>query len=222
MTAKTGKDLTPLIMGIFLFSGIIAVALLRIYRLEGAENGTAIIPDVIFVGLYLLWLIIELHVSGRDVNAAGKSTFDAMTCQIYGFGQALTILTGLWFPSLWPGFGLPHVLGMGIFLTGVGYRLWAVRTLGRFYSHRVRKAADHRIVAGGPYKLTRHPAYAGMIVANAGVSAYFFNWATLGIFLLVLVPAIFLRIRVEEKMLFGLEGYADFARNRKRLFPAVW
>jgi protein-S-isoprenylcysteine O-methyltransferase Ste14 len=74
----------------------------------------------------------------------------------------------------------------------------------------------------GPYRFTRHPAYAGMIIANAGISIYFFNWVTICIFLLLLLPAIFMRIVFEERTLFGIEGYAEFAKRRKRLFPVIW
>ena len=51
----------------------------------------------------------------------------------------------------------------GLFAAGVAFRLWAVFTLGRFYSHSVRLRRDHRIVESGPYRFVRHPAYAGMI-----------------------------------------------------------
>jgi protein-S-isoprenylcysteine O-methyltransferase Ste14 len=82
--------------------------------------------------------------------------------------------------------------------------------------------AHHQVVDSGPYRLTRHPAYAGMIIANAGICIYFFNWVTLGIFLLILVPAILLRIAIEERTLFEIKGYPEYAEKRKRLFPAVW
>lgn len=51
---------------------------------------------------------------------------------------------------------------------------------------------------------------------------YFLNWITIGVFSLVLVPAIILRIVVEERVLLGIAGYAEFAKDRKRLFPALW
>jgi protein-S-isoprenylcysteine O-methyltransferase Ste14 len=76
-------------------------------------------------------------------------------------------------------------------------------------------------MVSGPYSVTRHPAYAGMIIANTGISVYFLNWVTICVFLFILVPAILLRIVIEEKTLFGIEGYSEFAKNRKRLFPAV-
>ena len=61
-----------------------------------------------------------------------------------------------------------------------------------------------------------------MIIANAGVCIYFLNWVTWCVFLFALAPSIVLRIGIEERMLFGIEGYADFARKRKRLFPGIW
>ncbi len=115
-----------------------------------------------------------------------------------------------------------HLLGVLIFGLGIGYRLWAVRTLGKFYSHIVRQMAEHKVVGTGPYAHLRHPAYAGMLLANLGIVIFFFNYMTLVFFLIVLTPAIVLRIFIEEKMLFQIEGYADFARHRKRLIPAVW
>ena len=216
------KDITPLVMGFLLVTGIIILAILRRSRIPGLWDGYPVDFDTSFIGLYLLWLANELRISKKDLNTEGKKTSDFMTCQFYGTGQALTVLTALWFPSVWRAPNAAHFAGMGLFLIGVLYRSWAIRTLGRFYSHRVRIESQHPIVASGPYRYTRHPAYAGMILANAGISLYFLNWVTTGVFLLVLMPAIVVRIAIEEKTLFEIAGYAEFAKNRKRLFPAVW
>lgn len=167
-------------------------------------------------------MIIELRVTKKDVDTKGKKTYDFMTCQLYGVGQALTILTALWFPSVWRMPNAAHFVGISIFLLGGCYRFWAIRTLGKFYSHRVRTVHQHKIIVSGPYSITRHPAYAGMIIANLGLSVYFFNWVTICVFLLILAPAIILRIVIEEKMLFKIDGYPEFAKNRKRLFPGIW
>ena len=129
--------------------------------------------DIIFIILYLLWMTIELRVTKKDVNTEGKKVSDFMTCQLYGFGQALTLLTALWFQSVWQVLNVAHFVGLSLFMFGGLYRLWAISTLGRYYSHRVRTLSQHQIVASGPYRFTRHPAYAGMIIANAGISIYF-------------------------------------------------
>ena len=222
MISTKKRDITPLIMWLILFAGIIVLAFFRLNRLFGFLHEYPAYLDTIFIGFYLLWMTIELRVTKKDVNTEGKKTYDFMTCQLYGIGQALTILTALWFPSVWRVPNAAHLVGLSIFLLGVCYRLWAIRTLGQFYSHRIRTVSQHQIVVSGPYSVTRHPAYAGMIIANAGISVYFFNWVTICVFLFILVPAIILRIVIEEKTLFGVEGYTEFARNRKRLFPAIW
>ena len=205
-----------------LLAGILVIGSLRLTRMASLWDGYSINVDAVFIGLYILWMVVELRVSKRDVNTEGKKTSDAMTCQLYGTGQALTFLSALWFPSLWHSPNMAHLLGLCVFVTGVCYRLWAIRTLGQYYSHRVQTTADQKIVSSGPYRFTRHPAYAGMIAANAGICLYFLNWVTVCIFLLMLVPAILLRIRIEERTLFQVDGYADFASQRKRLFPGVW
>jgi protein-S-isoprenylcysteine O-methyltransferase Ste14 len=63
---------------------------------------------------------------------------------------------------------------------------------------------------------------ARVVKAHFGIVLYFFNLVTLLIFFLALLPAIILRIFVEEKTLFRIEGYSDYAQNRKRLIPLIW
>jgi protein-S-isoprenylcysteine O-methyltransferase Ste14 len=56
----------------------------------------------------------------------------------------------------------------------------------------------------------------GMIIANIGLTLYFFNGVTFAVFLVVLVPSFVLRILIEEKMLFELEYYSNYARKHTR------
>lgn len=220
--AMRSKDVVPLIMWFCLLAGIIILAIIRPSRIITIWNEWPINFDTIFVSFYIVWMLIELRVSRKDVNTEGKRTSDYASCQIYGFGQALTIFTALWIQPVLRAPNIAHFTGISMFLFGVCYRLWAIRTLGQFYSHRVRVSAQHHIVDSGPYCLIRHPAYAGMIMANAGISMYFFNWVTIGVFSLMLVPAILLRIVIEERTLFGIDGYPEYAKKRKRLCPGVW
>ena len=222
MIAMERKDLTPAIMSFLLLLAIVALAIVRQSRIPNLWVEYPVNLDTGFVGLYALWILVETAVAKRDLSTEGKTTSDFATCQIYAFTQAFTFLSALWFPPVWRAPNAVHFVGFSIFLSGVFYRLWAIWTLGRFYSHRVRTLSQHRIVSSEPYRFTRHPAYAGMIILNAGVVIYFLNWVTLSVFLFALVPAIVLRIVIEERVLFGIEGYSDFAKRRNRLFPLVW
>ncbi|HAO19702.1 MAG: hypothetical protein BWK80_13380 [Desulfobacteraceae bacterium IS3] len=177
--------------------------------------------DILFVCIYLTWMILESKVS-KEETAKGNNIHDYGTCEIYAAGQALTFLSALWFNSIWIKPNLLHLAGFSLFLGGIFYRLWAVRTLGKYYSHIVREVTEHKIIDTGPYKHIRHPAYAGMIIANMGITIYFFNRITFFAFSLILFPAIILRIFIEEKTLFKIDGYSEFAMNRKRILPLIW
>jgi len=222
MISMARKDLTPALMSVLLLLGIVALAIVRQWRIPNLWVEYPVNLDTVFASLYALWILVETPVAKRDLSTEGKTTSDFATCQIYAFAQAFTFLSALWFPPVWRAPNAAHFVGFSIFLLGVCYRLWAIRTLGQFYSHRVRILSQHRIVSSGPYRFTRHPAYAGMIILSAGVTIYFLNWVTLCIFVFALVPAIVLRIGIEERVLFGIEGYPEFAKRRKRLFPLVW
>ena len=186
----------PLVLSSILLIGIVVLALKRYMHGLSVWAGYPVDVDLVFVGLYVLWMLREIPIATSDMRQEGTRSSDYGTCQLYGFGQAATILTALWLPSVWSMPGIAHLAGIVLFVCGVSYRLWAIRSLGRFYSHRVREVVEHRIVTSGPYRFTRHPAYTGMIVANTGVCVYFLNWVTLCVFIFILLPAIVLRILI--------------------------
>jgi protein-S-isoprenylcysteine O-methyltransferase Ste14 len=214
------RNATPLILSILLIALIFLFLLYRITHQNIWVNSIANF-DTIFASVYLAWIVIESKISKEELNK-GNKTSDYGTCELYAIGQAGVLLSALWFTSAWYSPNLFHFIGFTTFLVGIAYRLWAIKTLGKYYSHMVREVEAHKIVDSGPYRHIRHPAYAGMISANLGVVIFFFNFITLILFLLVLIPAIILRIMIEEKTLFKIGGYSEFAQNRQRLIPGIW
>jgi protein-S-isoprenylcysteine O-methyltransferase Ste14 len=110
---------------------------------------------------------------------------------------------------------------VGVFLAGVTLRAWAIRELGAQYSHRVVRISQNGLINSGPYRVLRHPAYAGMLLANIGFVSYFASPASIAA-LAVLVAAILWRIRVEEDVLVTSPEYREFASSRRRILPGVW
>ena len=82
-------------------------------------------------------------------------------------------------PDWWP-----PLLGLAVFAFGIAYRIWAVRTLGRFFRYTVVVDADHRVVEDGPYRRLRHPSYTGLLMAALGVGIALGNWLAIAACLL--------------------------------------
>jgi protein-S-isoprenylcysteine O-methyltransferase Ste14 len=214
---KYGSLILPLVL-IVLFT---ACAFVRLNRQGSIWAGSRVDLEMLMILLYVLWLFHEMEVSRPDLHHEKKSS-DYGTREFYGIAHALTILSALWFDTIWTRPGVGHYAGVIFFLAGIFFRTWSVATLGRFYSHAVAVMDDHRIINTGPYRFLRHPAYAGMLAAHCGIVIFFLNYITLGVYLLMFIPAIVVRIRVEEKTLMNIEGYAEFARDRKRLIAGIW
>lgn len=122
---------------------------------------------------------------------------------------------------------LPHWLvspGLATFLLGMGLTVWAYRTLGRFFSLEVQAQTDHRVVEAGPYRLVRHPGYAGVILGFVGLGLAVQSWVSLLLLLVATTAALAYRIRVEETFMFAELGdrYALYMARTKRLVPFVW
>jgi protein-S-isoprenylcysteine O-methyltransferase Ste14 len=114
--------------------------------------------------------------------------------------------------------------GVAIVLAGVALRAWAIVTLGRYFRREVTIEPGQTLVRRGPYRLLRHPSYAGLLVSFFGLGLAFGSWVSAVVALLVMFAGILPRIRVEEGALaraFGA-GYADYAGATARLVPFVW
>jgi protein-S-isoprenylcysteine O-methyltransferase Ste14 len=88
---------------------------------------------------------------------------------------------------------------------------------------RIQDDRGHVAVTSGPYRIVRHPMYAGLLVMTAGWPLVFGSaWSYLPI--AVLAAALVVRTALEDRTLQReLAGYAEYARRtRYRLLPGVW
>ncbi len=115
-------------------------------------------------------------------------------------------------------------LGIAVLCLGVVVRQWSHRTLGRFHQALVTIQSDHQVITNGPYRLVRHPMYAGSAIAFLGVGLALGTWPGLGLVFVGTLPAMVRRIRVEEDALHNSLGaeYRNYANGRARLLPGVW
>jgi protein-S-isoprenylcysteine O-methyltransferase Ste14 len=173
---------------------------------------------VTFTLAYLAWLLAEVPVTFRRPS---QPIAEGRTLLAYGLARVGTAAAAVLGPLPWAGWSAWMVLPLLAFVGGVLLRLAATRTLGRFYSHHVVRRPDHAVVTGGLYRLVRHPAYAGMLLAHVGFVGFFANVVSV-VLLLFLIAAVVWRIRVEERVLWTVPGYPAYARGRARLLLGVW
>ncbi len=174
------------------------------------------VPDRLMIAGYLVWLLMESPVTFRRAVAVR----DTRTLVPYALARIATVAPATLVESTMDQ-PLIQAVGATLFVGGIALRELAIRTLGRLYSHHVALRTEHPIVTGGPYRLIRHPAYAGMLLANIGFVAYFLNPASAA-GMVALTVAVLWRIRVEEKVLWQLPVYRSYATGRARLIPGVW
>ncbi len=117
---------------------------------------------------------------------------------------------------------LVSLAGIALIVGGEVFRLYAIRSLGRYFTFTVALHPGQQLVERGPYRVIRHPSYTGALVTIAGVCLATANWLSL----LGVVPAALgyaYRIRVEEEAL--VEGLGDeyraYQRRTKRLIPYI-
>jgi protein-S-isoprenylcysteine O-methyltransferase Ste14 len=88
---------------------------------------------------------------------------------------------------------------------------------------KIQKDRGQTVVTTGPYRIVRHPMYAGAILYFLGTPLLLGSGYGLAL-APVLVALLALRIPIEEQMLRDkLDGYNDYAaRVRYRLIPGLW
>jgi protein-S-isoprenylcysteine O-methyltransferase Ste14 len=151
-----------------------------------------------------------------------------IVCGAAGFGGAFLIADhvggttiGAGTPALrWAVFGL----GVGVIVVGAAVRLWAILTLGRWFTYDVRVTEGQVVVDTGPYRWVRHPSYTGIVLVLLGIGLALGNWLALVVIVALPTLGLVRRIDVEESALFGAIGepYARYAAGKRRLFPGVW
>ncbi|MEV7182777.1 isoprenylcysteine carboxylmethyltransferase family protein [Kitasatospora sp. NPDC093102] len=113
--------------------------------------------------------------------------------------------------------------GVAMVAVGLALRAWGMRTLGRYYTRTLRTVDDQHLVRTGPYRLIRHPGYAGSLLVWAGYAVGTGSWAAALVVAALLLTAYGRRISAEERLLLDVFGseYAEYRRVSKRLVPFV-
>ncbi|MEJ2068383.1 MAG: isoprenylcysteine carboxylmethyltransferase family protein [Deltaproteobacteria bacterium] len=117
-----------------------------------------------------------------------------------------------------------NILGFILIVFGYGFTVWALVEY-RFFSSVVRIQADrgHLVCDSGPYRIVRHPGYAGSILPLAGIVLALGSVWTLFPAAVALIVTV-IRTALEDRTLQDeLPGYREYAqRVRCRLLPGIY
>lgn len=136
----------------------------------------------------------------------------------------------IWVPyvviALRPGPELPFSdpvrwFGLALVLAGIGFAIWAARTLDRHFDMEVEVHEGHEVVDRGPFAIVRHPVYFGLGVHLLGACFATGNALLIAGTLLGALPALYIRAAAEERLLRASLGtaYEAYARRVPMLIP---
>jgi protein-S-isoprenylcysteine O-methyltransferase Ste14 len=115
-----------------------------------------------------------------------------------------------------------RLLGTILLVVSTGFALWARIALGSMWSSSPVAGERHILRTEGPYAVTRHPIYTGILGMLLGTAVALGFGAWLYVFVLVLV-FFALRIRTEERLLNEVfpGAYGEYRRRVPGLIPGL-
>jgi protein-S-isoprenylcysteine O-methyltransferase Ste14 len=113
-------------------------------------------------------------------------------------------------------------VGLALFAVGLAFAIWARLHIGRNWGSPMTEKDEPELVTSGPYRLVRHPIYAGILGAGVG-TAVALSWLWLTVVLLAGIYFIY-SASVEERYLTGQfpDSYPAYRRSTKMLVPLIF
>ncbi len=177
-------------------------------------------PSVAIMIVWLVWLVTWIMAAGwsartashHDLGAESPSRVLTLAAIVMILMSYWPVVNGmLWTTPDWIGWLMFALAGIGLIFT------WVARLhLGPLWSSTSAPTKDHRIVDTGPYGMVRHPVYAGLLLAAIATAVESGRLEAIA-GALVLVAAISLRAKLEERFLRRDLGDAAYASYRARV-----
>ena len=115
-----------------------------------------------------------------------------------------------------------RVAGVALGAVGAGLSLAGSLRLGRNLTPFPRPRAEATLVLSGPYRVVRHPIYAGLILMALGWALYVSGGLTL-LYVLALFLLLDAKTRHEERWLSAtFAEYGEYRRRVRKLVPFLY
>ncbi len=173
-----------------------------------------------------VWTVIEIRqMFNRRAGATNTDRGSLTILRLFAAaGVLLAALAARVTATAFPYSALIFGISLAVIWAGIGLRWWCFRTLGRYFTFTVMTSADQPVITTGPYRVLRHPSYAGILLVLGGVGLSYGNWLSLAALIILPLVGLINRIHVEEAALSATLGvaYTTYASGRRRIIPFVW
>lgn len=166
--------------------------------------------------LALAWVLGAIYYEPQAPTERKRSWFGTAVWP----GALITIAVDLAVPRAdWNSLALHvvwvRILGLAILVAGTAFAVWARVALGAMWSAAPAVKQEHKLRTTGPYGVTRHPIYTGMLTMLLGTGLLIGDARWLVAFPIYLV-VLEIKIHIEER--FMLAQFPDeYPRYRQRV-----
>jgi protein-S-isoprenylcysteine O-methyltransferase Ste14 len=167
--------------------------------------------------LALAWLFGAIYYESQaPAERIRSSWFSA------GISLALLLTIGLdrGVPrSIWNTVALPawvRILGLVILVSGTAFAIWARLVLGAMWSAVPAVKEEHKLRTSGPYRVTRHPIYTGLLAMLAGTGLLIGDGRGIVVAFPIYVAFIQIKLHIEERLMLA-EFPDDYPRYRQQV-----
>jgi protein-S-isoprenylcysteine O-methyltransferase Ste14 len=160
-------------------------------------------PRIMFLMLVcMLVLLTQPDFSLRDVRRLAKSDGYSVVLIMVAGGVTQIAPVVEWAYRTNREWHAPWVIvGSLMLVGGTAFRIWAIKTLGKFFTSTVEIQDDHQLIKTGPYRYMKHPSYFGAYVAVIGSAVLLHAPISIGIAAVVMGAAYAYRIALEDREL---------------------
>jgi len=174
------------------------------------------------------WALFSLYWEAAAKNAAQAQRSESRSSRALHVFLVNVALILVYIPIRGFGRYVPpsaFVMIAGLIVQSVGLfiAVWARRHLGRNWSGAIAIKVEHQLIRSGPYRLLRHPIYAGLLAMYIGPALVTGEWLAL-IGVAMASFAYWRKIRLEETALdtaFGAD-YDSYRRETWALVPGLF
>jgi protein-S-isoprenylcysteine O-methyltransferase Ste14 len=115
-----------------------------------------------------------------------------------------------------------RVLGLAVLIASTVFTLWARFSLGTMWSQAPKVKDDHQLRTHGPYAVTRHPIYTGLLAMMLGATLLSGIGQWIVLFPLGLI-VFEVKIHMEERLMVATfpDEYPQYRRRVPQLVPGL-